>query len=65
MRFRGASLDLDCDELNEVLLGLGRPTAATIQSAVRCYKPEWQWLRAEHDPERAGQPARGGGPERA
>ena len=49
------SLALDRDELNEVyFLGLGRPTAATIHSTARFYKPEWQWLWAEHDPEQAG-----------
>ena len=56
VRFRRAmSLALDRDELNEVyFLGLGRPTAATIHSTARFYKPEWQWLWAEHDPEQAG-----------
>ena len=55
VRFRRAmSLALDRDELNEVyFLGLGRPTAATIHSTARFYKPEWQWLWAEHDPEQA------------
>ena len=48
------SLALDRDELNEVyFLGLGRPTAATIHSTARFYKPQWQWLWAEHDPEQA------------
>ena len=43
----------DRDELNEVyFLGLGRPTAATIHSTARFYKPQWQWLWAEHDPNR-------------
>ena len=56
VRFRRAmSLALDRDELNEVyFLGLGRPTAATIHSTARFYKPQWQWLWAEHDPEQAG-----------
>ena len=31
-----------------------RPTAATIHSTARFYKPQWQWLWAEHDPEQAG-----------
>ena len=56
VRFRRAmSLALDRDELNEVyFLGLGRPTAATIHSTARFYKPQWQWLWAEHDPDQAG-----------
>ena len=56
VRFRRAmSLALDRDELNEVyFLGLGRPTAATIHSTARFYKPQWQYLWAEHDPEQAG-----------
>ena len=33
---------------------MGRPTAATIHSTARFYKPEWQYLWAEHDPEQAG-----------
>ena len=33
---------------------MGRPTAATIHSTARFYKPQWQWLWAEHDPEQAG-----------
>ena len=42
IRFRRAmSLALDRNELNEVYyLGLGRPTAATIHSTARFYKPE-------------------------
>ena len=44
VRFRRAmAVALDRDELNEVyFLGLGRPTAATIHSGARFYKPEWQ-----------------------
>ena len=65
VRFRRAmSLALDRDELNEVyFLGLGRPTAATIHSTARFYKPLWLWGRARS---RTGRPpARRGGPDRA
>ena len=67
VRFRRAmSLALDRDELNEVyFLGLGRPTAATIHSTARFYKPQWQWLWAEHDPEQAGRLLDEVGPDRA
>ena len=56
-RFRRAmSVALDRDELNEVyFLGLGRPTAATIHSDARYYKPEWQYLWATYDPDLANQ----------
>ena len=54
-RFRRAmSVALDRDELNDVyFLGLGRPTAATIHSDARYYKPEWQYLWATYDPDLA------------
>ena len=57
VRFRRAmSVALDRDELNEVyFLGLGRPTAATIHSGARFYKPEWQTLWATYDPDLANQ----------
>ena len=50
------SVALDRDELNEVyFLGLGRPTAATIHSDARFYRPEWQTLWATYDPDLANQ----------
>ena len=57
VRFRRAmAVALDRDELNEVyFLGLGRPTAATIHSGARFYKPEWQTLWATYDPDLASQ----------
>ena len=57
VRFRRAmSVALDRDELNEVyFLGLGRPTAATIHSGARFYRPEWQTLWATYDPDLANQ----------
>jgi len=57
VRFRRAmSVALDRDELNDVYyFGLGRPTAATIHSDARFYKPEWQYLWATHDPELSNQ----------
>ena len=57
VRFRRAmSVALDRDELNEVyFLGLGRPTAATIHSDARFYRPEWQYLWANYDPDLANQ----------